>query len=72
MADDHVDVSISDGMFTIRGEKRSESEKKNKEGRLIRSERSYGAFERSFPLPADADEDKISAPLPANGRGEAL
>ena len=54
-----LDVSVADGVLTIKGEKKAESEAKDK-GRL-HVERSYGAFQRSLALPADADDGKIDA-----------
>lgn len=54
-----LDVTVADGVLTIKGEKKAESEDKAK-GRL-HVERSYGAFQRSLSLPADADDGKIEA-----------
>lgn len=54
-----VEVTVHDGVITIRGERRYErtddSEKQH------RVESFYGSFARSFSLPADADESKIYA-----------
>ena len=54
-----LEVSVAEGVLTIKGEKKAESEDKAK-GRL-HVERSYGAFQRALALPADADEAKIEA-----------
>jgi len=54
-----IDVSVTDGTLTIKGERKAESEKRD-EGWLIR-ERSYGAFERSLVLPEGFDPDAIKA-----------
>lgn len=54
-----IDVSISGDMLTLKGEKRAEKEEKNKNHYVC--ERSYGAFQRSFALPTDAETDKIDA-----------
>jgi HSP20 family protein len=54
-----VDVTLADGVLTVKGEKREEKEDKNKNYYL--AERSYGSFQRSFRLPDNADQDKISA-----------
>jgi HSP20 family protein len=59
MSEKDIDVSISGDMLTIKGEKRQEREEKEKNRYL--SERSYGMFQRSFPLPEGVDRDKISA-----------
>lgn len=54
-----VEVTVHEGVITIRGERRLErtddSEKQH------RVESFYGTFARSFSLPADADESKIFA-----------
>ena len=50
-----VDITVADGQLTI---KASRGEKKESKGR---SEFSYGSFVRSVMLPADADEDDITA-----------
>ena len=52
-----VEVLMSDGVLTIRGEKKSEIEDKER----AFSERSYGRFERRIPLAWDGEEDKIDA-----------
>jgi HSP20 family protein len=54
-----IDVSLTDGMLTIRGEKRQEKEEKEENYRLIG--RSYGTFSRSVSLPRDVKNDKVSA-----------
>jgi HSP20 family protein len=54
-----IDVSLTDGMLTITGEKRQEKEEKEGNYRLIG--RSYGTFSRSVSLPRDVKNDKVSA-----------
>ena len=54
-----VDVTVSGGMLTIKGEKKKETEEKDKNYYL--SERSYGSFQRSFSLPEGIDQAKIAA-----------
>jgi HSP20 family protein len=54
-----IDIVVTDGMLTIKGEKRSETDD-HADG-LILSERRYGAFERSLRLPADIDAQAVSA-----------
>jgi HSP20 family protein len=54
-----IDVTVEDGMLTIKGEKKYEREQ-NEKGQY-RMERSYGAFERSIALPAEVDESKAKA-----------
>lgn len=56
-----IDVTIHDGVVTVKGEKSAEREEKG--DTWFFSERQYGSFSRTFRLPADADGDKISADL---------
>ncbi|HET9904394.1 MAG TPA: Hsp20/alpha crystallin family protein [Xanthobacteraceae bacterium] len=51
-----VDVSLANGMLTIRGEKRTETEDRDR----LFSERFYGRFERRIPVD-DIDEERVSA-----------
>jgi HSP20 family protein len=64
LSDNDVQVSVSDNVLTIRGEKQQSHEEKDKDYHLI--ERSYGAFQRSFTLPASINRDAIAAEF-ANG-----
>jgi HSP20 family protein len=59
MDESNIDVKFSDGMLTIKGEKKEEKEEKKKGYHL--SERRYGTFERSFRVPDGVDADKIEA-----------
>jgi HSP20 family protein len=52
-----VEIVIEDDVLTLRGEKRSESEDKERGY----SERSYGRFERRIGLPRGVDQDHASA-----------
>ena len=56
---ENVNVTFQEGMLTIEGERIAEKEEKGK--KYHRVERSYGNFVRSFTLPKDADETKITA-----------
>ena len=56
---EEIDVSMEDGVLTIRGEKSTEA-KTEKEG-YKRVERTYGSFYRRFSLPDTANSDAISA-----------
>ena len=51
-----VSLEIANGVLSISGEKKSESEDKARRF----SERHYGRFERRIPL-EDVDDDKVSA-----------
>jgi HSP20 family protein len=51
-----VDIHLADGMLTISGEKKAETEDKDR----LFSERIYGRFERRIPVD-DIDADKVKA-----------
>ena len=51
-----VQVELSNGVLAIRGEKKTETEDKDR----LFSERSYGRFERRIPV-EDVEQDKVSA-----------
>ncbi len=54
-----VQVSLKDNILTIKGEKKSSDEKKEKN--YYRVERSFGSFERSIRVPEEVSVDKIKA-----------
>lgn len=54
-----VDVSVHDNRITIRGEKKFERQETGRT--FFFSELEYGAFQRTFKLPPDAESDKIDA-----------
>ncbi|MCW3477176.1 Hsp20/alpha crystallin family protein [Limobrevibacterium gyesilva] len=57
MDEKDIELSLTDDMLTIKGEKKSET--KDEAKRL--SERFYGRFERRIPLGSDIDRDKVTA-----------
>ncbi|WP_296428387.1 Hsp20/alpha crystallin family protein [Yoonia sp.] len=59
MTEDDIDISLSGNAMTIRGEKKIEHEEQRKG--IYMSERHYGAFYRTVPLPAGVDPDKAEA-----------
>lgn len=59
MDEKDVDVALSDGLLTIRGEKQQEDEEKDKD--YFRKERVFGSFRRTLRLPGEVDESKIEA-----------
>jgi len=59
MDEKNVDVTLANGVLTIKGEKKEEREEKKKGYYL--SERSFGAFARSLRLPDGVDAAKIDA-----------
>ncbi|OHV78739.1 Hsp20/alpha crystallin family protein [Ensifer sp. LCM 4579] len=54
-----IEVKISNGSLTIKGEKQETKEEKGKEYFL--SERRYGSFQRTFQVPEGVDAEKIEA-----------
>ncbi len=59
MAEKDVQVAVSGDTLTVKGEKKQETERKDKNYSL--SERCYGSFQRTFYLPDGVDRDKIAA-----------
>ena len=57
----NVEVSLSDDVLTIKGEKKEETEEKKKDTYV--SERRFGSFQRSFSLPDGVDANKIEASM---------
>ena len=64
LSPDDIDIKLNDSMLTIRGEKTEE--KHEEKADYLLSERRYGAFHRTIPLPVGADAEHITAKL-ANG-----
>jgi HSP20 family protein len=58
---DKINVKIQNNVLTISGERKSEKEEADQNGGFYRMESSFGAFMRSFPLPADADSNDMTA-----------
>lgn len=54
-----VEVSLRDNMLTISGEKREE--RKEEDGGRTYAERTFGRFQRTIPLDAEVDADKVNA-----------
>jgi HSP20 family protein len=54
-----IDIQLSNGMLTIKGEKQEEKEEKTKD-RYV-SERRYGSFRRALQVPGSVDAEKIEA-----------
>ena len=59
MKKENVEISVAQGLLTIKGEKKGEREEKDKGYYL--SERRFGTFQRAFQLPSQADSDRIEA-----------
>lgn len=60
IAKEDLDVSIRDGVLTIKAESRKESTEKT-DGRVVRQERRVGRFARSLQLTDVVDDAKIQA-----------
>jgi len=54
-----LDVTLTDGILSIKGEKKQESEEK--EENYHRIERHYGSFQRSFRLPENINREELDA-----------
>jgi HSP20 family protein len=61
MAAKDIQVYTSDGCITLAGEKKEETETREKG--YWRQERSYGSFKRVVPMPDDADIDSVKAEM---------
>jgi hypothetical protein len=57
MDEKEIEVLLDDGVLTLRGEKRSETEDKDRQF----SERTYGRFERRIPLGYEIEEYRVDA-----------
>ena len=56
---DNIEVSMEDGVLTVRGERNTEEKTEKKNFRRV--ERQHGTFYRRFTLPETANADKIEA-----------
>jgi HSP20 family protein len=54
-----LEIVLSDGRLTIKGEKKQEKEEKKKDYHLV--ERTYGSFARTIGLPFEADPNQVKA-----------
>jgi len=61
-----VDISIEDDVLTIRGEKKVETKKDDKDKNYHITERSYGMFYRALQLPPGVEPSKVQATM-SNG-----
>jgi HSP20 family protein len=61
MDEKDIDVRLSDGTLIIRGEKKEEREEREEGRNYYVSERRYGSFQRSIPIPEGVDRDKVDA-----------
>jgi len=61
MDEKDVEVSIADGLLTVSGEKKFESERKDKTYHFV--ERGYGSFARTVQLPPEVKPQDIHASM---------
>ena len=61
VSEDDIHLTVERGMVNVRGEKQSYRE--DSDDTWYFSERQFGAFLRSFRLPADVDETNVEASL---------
>lgn len=54
-----IDITLEDGVLTIRGERNWSNEKENEAYKRV--ERAYGSFYRRFSLPDTADAESVQA-----------
>lgn len=54
-----IDITFTEGLLTVKGEKKQEKEDKDKDYHRI--ERYYGSFHRSFRVPEKVETNKIEA-----------
>ncbi len=54
-----IELTVNDGVLTLKGERRSDKEEEGKTWHRV--ERTYGRFSRVLQLPADADENAVTA-----------
>jgi len=59
MEEGDIEVTLSNDVLTISGEKKEEVENRGKD--YYHVERSYGSFRRAIPLPCEVDTDKAEA-----------
>ena len=59
MDEKDFELMLSEGMLTLKGEKKEEHEEHDKDYRLC--ERRFGSFQRVFRLPKGVDDAKVSA-----------
>jgi HSP20 family protein len=59
--EEDIEVTLNEGVLTIRGEKKTERDETDKDKNWQVVERSYGSFSRSVPLPFTPDPAKVEA-----------
>jgi HSP20 family protein len=60
---DEVDITLEDGVLTIRGERKTEEKTPAGDKQPLHVERRWSRFERSFTLPTAVNENSVRAAL---------
>jgi HSP20 family protein len=58
-----IEVDLTDGILTLKAERKTEKEEKDEKRQYHIVERSYGSYLRRFALPFEPDADKVEASL---------
>lgn len=61
LAEKAIEVTVENNALTISGEKKEEHSREDRESHLLISERSFGSFRRTIPLPQGVKADGITA-----------
>lgn len=61
MAEEDIDVRVTDSTLTVSGEKKQEREEGDKGGEHYLAERRYGSFRRTIAIPEGVDQNRIEA-----------
>ncbi|WP_026381087.1 Hsp20/alpha crystallin family protein [Afifella pfennigii] len=56
-----IDLDLTEGVLTLKAERKVEKEEKDEKRQYHLVERSYGTFLRRFALPFEPDADKVTA-----------
>ncbi|MGE0418343.1 MAG: Hsp20/alpha crystallin family protein [Acetobacteraceae bacterium] len=56
-----ISLDLSNGVLTLKAERKEEKEEKDEKKQYHLVERSYGTYLRRFSLPFEADSDKVAA-----------
>ena len=59
MKKEDIDISLKGNLLTIKGERNVEEETKDEKGRVVRRERTFGSFSRSFTIPGSIKTENI-------------
>ncbi|MDY6934104.1 MAG: Hsp20/alpha crystallin family protein [Spirochaetota bacterium] len=61
MDEKDLKVTIENNLLTLNGEKKTEKDEEDKDKRYHYTERRFGSFSRSIPLPEGVKSDKVKA-----------